>query len=314
MSSLGPLSAEAILAEPAVSAGGAVPEGGEAYHSGSAWRMIAAVFLENRLAIVGLGMIIFVTLFSFVGPFIYRTQQVFDNPNIANHAPSLAHPLGTDALGYDVLGRIMLGGQSSLEIGFAAALIAIGIGVVWGAASGLAGGIIDTVMMRIVDAMLAIPFLFALIVLGAIFTTSILELIIVIGLVAWLVPARLVRGETLSLRVREYVQAVRVMGGGSRRVLFRHIIPNTVGTIVVNATFQVADAIIAVATLSYLGLGVSAPATNWGGELNLGLNYIFSGYWWTIYPAGLAIVLTVVAFNFVGDAMRDALEVRLQRR
>src|SRR5487761_1098818 len=190
MSSLGPLSAEALVPEPGVGTAGMLPEGGEAYHSGSAWRMIAAVFLENRLAIVGLGMIIFVTLFSFVGPFIYRTQQVFDNPNIANHAPSLAHPLGTDALGYDVLGRIMLGGQSSLEIGFAAALIAIGIGVVWGAASGLAGGIIDTVMMRIVDAMLAIPFLFALIVLGAIFTTSILELIIVIGLVAWLVPAR----------------------------------------------------------------------------------------------------------------------------
>jgi len=303
-----------LVPEPGIGTAGMLPEGGEAFHSGSAWRMIAAVFLENRLAIVGLGMIIFVTLFSFIGPFIYHTQQVFASPNIANQAPSAAHLLGTDALGYDVLGRLMLGGQSSLEIGFAAALIAVGIGVIWGAASGLAGGVIDSIMMRIVDAMLAIPFLFALIVLGAIFNTSIPELIIVIGLVAWLVPARLVRGETLSLRVREYVQAVRVMGGGSRRVLFRHIIPNTVGTIVVNATFQVADAIIAVATLSYLGLGVSAPATNWGGELNTGLNYIFDGYWWTIYPAGVAIVLTVVAFNFVGDAMRDALEVRLQRR
>lgn len=169
-------------------------------------------------------------------------------------------------------------------------------------------------MMRIVDALLAIPFLFALIVLGAIFTTSIPELIIVIGFVAWLVPARLVRGETLSLRVREYVQAVRVMGGGTRRILFRHIIPNTIGTIVVNATFQVADAILYVATLSYLGLGVPPPATNWGGQLSNGLNYVFAGYWWLIYPAGIAIVLTVVAFNFVGDALRDALEVRLQSR
>ncbi|HEY6538048.1 MAG TPA: ABC transporter permease [Candidatus Dormibacteraeota bacterium] len=314
MSSLGPV-APAIVPEPGgVDAVGTIPEGGEGYQTGSAWRMILAVFIENRLAIVGLGMIVFVTLFSFIGPYIYQTQQIVANPNIANHAPSLAHPLGTDSLGYDVLGRIMLGGQSSLEIGFAAALIAVGIGVIWGATSGLAGGIIDALMMRIVDAMLAIPFLFALIVLGAIYNTSIPELIIVIGLVAWLVPARLVRGETLSLRVREYVQAVRVMGGGSRRVMFRHIIPNTVGTIVVNATFQVADAIIAVATLSYLGLGVPAPATNWGGELNTGLAYIFDGYWWTIYPAGIAIVLTVVAFNFVGDAMRDALEVRLQRR
>ena len=293
---------------------GALPEGGEGYRSGSMWRLILSVFFENRLAIVGLGIILFMLLFSFVGPFIYRTQQVFNNPNIAHLAPSLAHPLGTDQVGYDNLGRLMLGGQSSLEVGFAAAIIAVLVGVIWGAVSGLAGGIIDTIMMRIVDAMLAIPFLVALILLGAIFTTSTLELIVVIGLVAWLVPARLVRGETLSLRVREYVQAVRVMGGSTRRVLFRHIIPNTVGVIVVNATFQVADAIIAVATLSFLGIGVPPPATNWGGELSNGLSYIYAGYWWLIYPAGLAIVLTVVAFNFVGDALRDALEVRLQRR
>ena len=312
MSFMGTGPTESVL--PITGADQAVPEGGEAYTSGSVWRMILAVFLENRLAIVGLALIVFMLLFSFVGPLIYHTQQVFNNPNIANHAPSLAHPLGTDEVGYDVLGRLMLGGQSSLEIGFAAAFIAVGLGVLWGAAAGLAGGFVDAVMMRIVDAMLAIPFLFALILLGAIFTTSIPELIIVIGLVAWLVPARLVRGETLSLRVREYVQAVRVMGGSSWRVLFRHIIPNTVGTIVVNATFQVADAIIFVATLSYLGLGVPPPATNWGNELAGGLNYIFAGYWWLIYPAGIAIVLTVVAFNFVGDAMRDALEVRLQRR
>ncbi len=292
----------------------AIPEGGEGYRSGSMWRLILAVFIENRLAIVGLGIIVFMLLFSFIGPFIYRTQQVFNNPGIAHLGPSLAHPLGTDQVGYDNLGRLMLGGQSSLEVGFAAAIIAVFVGVIWGAVSGLAGGIVDTVMMRIVDALLAIPFLVALILLGAIFTTSTLELIIVIGLVAWLVPARLVRGETLSLRVREYVQAVRVMGGSTRRVLFRHIIPNTVGVIVVNATFQVADAIIAVATLSYLGIGVPPPATNWGGELSNGLSYVYAGYWWLIYPAGVAIVLTVVAFNFVGDALRDALEVRLQKR
>ena len=289
-------------------------EGGEATHSGSIWRMILGVFFENRLATVGLGVIVFMVLFCFVGPLLYHTSQVFNNPNIANKIPSLAHPLGTDQVGYDVLGRLMLGGQTSLEIGFAAALIAVGIGAIWGAVSGLAGGVVDAVMMRVVDTLLAFPFLFALILLGAIFGTSIPELIIVIGLVAWLVPARLVRGETLTLRMRDYVQAVVTMGGTTRRILFRHIIPNTVGTIVVNATFQVADAIIFVATLSYLGVGVSPPATNWGGELASGLNYLFDGYWWLIYPPGLAIVLTVVAFNFVGDAIRDALEVRLQRR
>ncbi|MGA2873075.1 MAG: ABC transporter permease [Candidatus Dormibacteria bacterium] len=278
------------------------------------WRSILMVFVENRMATVGVGLILFMVLFSFVGPLIYHTQQVLNNPLIADEAPSLAHPLGTDQVGYDVVGRLMLGGQSSLEIGFAAAFIAVGIGVVWGAIAGLAGGPIDAFMMRIVDAFLAIPYLFALILLGSIFSTSIPELILVIGLVAWLVPARLVRGETLTLRVREYVQAVQVMGGGKRRILIRHIIPNAVGVIVVNATFQVADAIVFVAVLSYLGLGVPPPATNWGGQLSSGLNFFFDGYWWLIYPAGFAIVLTVVAFNFVGDALRDSLEVRRYRR
>jgi peptide/nickel transport system permease protein len=162
--------------------------------------------------------------------------------------------------------------------------------------------------------MLAIPFLLLLILLGAIFSTSVPELIIAIAFVAWLGPARLVRGETLSLRVREYVQAVRVMGGSQRRVLLRHIIPNSIGVVVVNATFQVADAIVAVATLSFLGFGIAPPATNWGLELSNGTSYVFAGYWWLIYPAGVCIVLTVMAFNFVGDALRDSLEVRLQRR
>ncbi|MGA7361864.1 MAG: ABC transporter permease [Candidatus Dormiibacterota bacterium] len=290
------------------------PEGGEVASSGSVWRMIGGVFLQNRLAIVGLGAILLMVLFCFVGPLLYHTQQLYTNPNIATQAPSLAHPLGTDEVGYDVLGRLMVGGQTSLEIAFAAALIAVVLGVVWGAIAGLAGGLLDAVMMRIVDTLLAFPFLFALILLGAIFNTSIPELIIVIGLVAWLVPARLVRAETLSLRMREFVQAVAVIGGSRRRILFRHIIPNTVGTIVVNATFQIADAIIFIATLSYLGIGVPPPATNWGGELASGLTYIADGYWWLIYPPGIAIVVTVVAFNFVGDALRDALEVRLQRR
>ncbi|HUY25582.1 MAG TPA: ABC transporter permease [Candidatus Saccharimonadales bacterium] len=289
-------------------------EGGDVITSGSFGRMILEVFLQSRLATIGLGVIVLMVLFCFVGPLIYHTQQIYNNPNVATQTPSLAHPLGTDEVGYDVLGRLMVGGQSSLEIAFAAALMAVSIGVVWGAIAGLAGGLLDAVMMRIVDTLLAFPFLFALILLGAIFSTSILELIIVIGLVAWLVPARLVRAESLTLRVREYVQAVLIMGGSRRRVLFRHIIPNTVGTVVVNATFQIADAIIFVATLSYLGIGVPPPATNWGGELASGLSYIADGYWWLIYPPGIAIVLTVVAFNFVGDALRDALEVRLQRR
>jgi peptide/nickel transport system permease protein len=147
-----------------------------------------------------------------------------------------------------------------------------------------------------------------------IFQPSTVLLIFVIGFTAWLIPARLVRGETLILRVREYVQAVRVMGGSGRRIVVRHIIPNTIGTIIVNATFQVADAILLLGALGFLGLGVPAPATDWGSMLSNAVSYATLGYWWQIYPTAVAFVLIVVSLNFVGDALRDALEVRLQRR
>ena len=139
-------------------------------------------------------------------------------------------------------------------------------------------------------------------------------IILVIAFVSWLIPARLIRGETLTLRVREYVQAVRVMGGSGSRIVGRHIIPNAIGTIVVFATFQVADSILLLAALGFLGFGVPAPGTDWGTMLSNGADAAGNGWWWEIYPAGIAIILVVVAFNFVGDALRDALEVRLQRR
>jgi peptide/nickel transport system permease protein len=253
-------------------------------------------------------------LFCFLGPSVYHTDQI--NTDIANLTaePSSAHPLGTDNVGYDVLGRLMVGGQTSLEIGIIAALLATTFGVLWGAIAGFLGGWVDQLMMRVVDSLLAIPTLFLLLVLAAIYVPTLPMLIFIVALVAWLVPARLIRGETLSLRTREYVDAVRVMGGSGLRIVLRHIIPNTVGTIMVNATFQVADAILAIAALSFLGLGVPPPATNWGAMLSDGVSYTYAGYWWLIYPAGLFIVITVVAFNLIGDAMRDAFEVRLQRR
>jgi peptide/nickel transport system permease protein len=289
-------------------------EGGEGQRIGSAGRLVLRSFLDNRLAVVGLALVVGVVLFCFVGPLIYHTNQTASNLNLVNEPPSLAHPLGTDDLGFDILGRLMVAGQSSLEIGFAVAVLATGLGVIWGAISGFLGGVADAIMMRIVDTILAIPALFFLLYLASIARPSVPELIVVLAFLSWLGPARLVRGETLSLRTREYVEAVRVMGGGARRIVARHIVPNTIGTIVVNATFQVADAILVLATLGYLGLGPPPPATTWGAMLSNGTNYIFDGYWWQIYPAGLMIVLTVVAFNFMGDALRDALEVRLQRR
>jgi peptide/nickel transport system permease protein len=165
-----------------------------------------------------------------------------------------------------------------------------------------------------VDIVLAIPVVYLFIDLASEFKPTLGLLIVVLALLSWLGPARLVRGETLSLRVREYVQAVRTMGGRSSRIIVRHLVPNTAGTITVNATFQVADAILTLAVLSYLGFSLPPPTATWGGMLENGVNFLYDGYWWEIYPAGLMIVLTVVAFNFIGDGLRDSLDVRLQRR
>lgn len=272
------------------------------------------VFMQNRLAVLGIAIIVFVFLFCFIGPVIYHTDQVQTNLLNATLAPSAKHPLGTDGVGYDVLGRLMLGGQSSLEVGLAAALLASVCGTAVGTAAGYLGGAVDSVLMRAVDALLAIPSLLLILLLASIFTPNVWILILVIASVAWPSTARLVRGDALSLRSLDYVLAARVVGSHGRRIIVRHIVPNSIGTIVVQTTFEIANAILLLAALSFLGLGVPPPAANWGGMLTAGLNYVQDGYWWLIYPAGLAIVLTVIAFNFVGDGLRDALEVRLQQR
>jgi peptide/nickel transport system permease protein len=272
-------------------------------------------FTGNKLAIVGISIIVLVVLFCFLGPVFYHTDQVSTNLGISGMPPSAAHPLGTDNVGYDELGRLMAGGQTSIEIGFAAAALASVLGVLWGAVAGYFGGFVDTVMMRVVDAFLALPVLFVLLLMQAIIVRiDALDLTLVVALFSWLVPARLIRGETLSLRTREYIQAVRGMGGGAARSIFLHVIPNAIGTIVVNITFQVADAILVLATLGYLGFGIPPPSANWGYMLSSGVTYLYSGWWWLIYPVGGLIILTVMAFNLVGDALRDAFDVRLRQR
>jgi peptide/nickel transport system permease protein len=294
----------------AVAAPGTIPPG----KTRSMFTRGLEVFLENKLALAGIVILVLIVGFCYLGPLFYHTDQIHTNLANENLAPGTGRPLGTDANGYDVLGRLMTGGQISLEVGFAAAVLATVVGTIWGAVAGYLGGYVDAVMMRLVDALLAIPTLFLALVVVSMFPPTEWELILVIALTSWLTTSRLIRGEALSLRVRDYVQAMRVMGGGGARAVFRHIAPNSVGTIIVNATFQVADAILLVVALSYLGLGIRPPQTDWGGMLNSGLNSVYNNYWWQIYPAGIAIILVVIAINFIGDALRDAFEVRLQRR
>jgi peptide/nickel transport system permease protein len=270
------------------------------------------VFRQNRLALAGLVILVAFLLFCFVGPLFYHTNQIATNVSQANQPPSFKHLLGTDTVGYDELGRLMVGGQITLLVALAVAVFATSIGLIWGCVAGVSPSGVDTVMMRIVDAALAIPGIFLLIFLNSILKPSVIVLIFVITALAWLVPSRLVRAEVLSLRERPFVEASRIAGSTGARTVIKHLIPHVFGTVVVNATFQVADAVLTVAALSFLGLGIPPPAANWGSMLANGVNYVFAGYWWQIWPAGLCIVVVVVCFNFIGDGLRDAIDVRLR--
>jgi peptide/nickel transport system permease protein len=266
-----------------------------------------SAFLRQRTAVAGLVLLILIVLFCFVGPLIDPTDQTHSTV-FTSLPPSGAHPLGTDANGFDVLGRMMQGGRSTLVIALAVGICASVLGALWGALAGLRGGWLDAVMMRIVDVFLALPAVFVLIYLATVITPTIPVLILVISLLSWLGPARLIRGETLSIRTREFVSASRGMGAGTPRIIVRHLLPNTISTLLVNATFQVADAIVLLATLSFLGFGLPAPAATWGGMLSQGTTYLPDGFWWEIYPVGVLIMVTVIAVNLVGEGLRTALE------
>lgn len=290
------------------------PEGGEVTATQAGWRLALREFLSNRLATAGFVVLLLLVLFCFLGPLFYHSDQVDANLGTTDLPPGGGFPLGTDNNGFDVLGRLMIGGQTSLEIGFFAALIATVIGTLWGAIAGLAGGVIDATMMRIIDVLLSIPFLFIVLIVSVRYSPTTTSLSIVLGLFSWLIPARLVRGEVLTLRVRDFVSAARVMGATRRRLVLRHLVPNALGTVIVNITFQVADAILALAALGFLGFGVQYPGTDWGDQLYDGAADLNNGYWWLIYPVGLLLIITVMACNLIGDALRDALDVRLRRR
>ena len=290
------------------------PEGGEIGPIQSGWRLAAREFAQNRLAVTGLAILAFFVLLSFAGPLIYHGNYLNSDLINTNLPPGGGHPLGTSNQGYDELALIMNGGQAALEVGFFAAAIAIIIGSLWGAVSGLAGGIVDAAMMRVVDIFLCIPGLFIVLIVAVRYGASVLSLSLIIGAFSWLVPARLVRGEVLSLRERDFVSAARVAGSSRWRLISRHLLPNAFGVVIVNVTFQVADAILAIAALGFLGFGLHWPHQDWGDLLSNGVGYLQDGYWWQIYPVGACIVLVVMACNLVGDALRDSLDVRLRRR
>ena len=289
-------------------------EGGEIGPVQSGWRLAFREFSRNRLAVVGVGILVFFVVFCFIGPLFYHANLLSTNLAAVNEPPGPGHPLGTNNLGFDVLGQLMKGGQAALEIGFFAAFIAIIVGALFGAVSGLVGGFADSAMMRVVDVFLSVPFLFIVLIVAVRYGASVLSLSLIIGAFTWLVPARLVRGEVLTLRVRDFVSAARAAGSSRWRLVHKHLIPNAISVIIVNVTFNVADAILAVATLGFLGFGLHYPIVDWGDMLSGGIAYLQAGYWWLIYPVGACIILVVMACNLIGDALRDSMDVRLRKR
>ena len=290
------------------------PEGGEVGAVQSGWRLAFREFMRNKLAVAGMAILLFFVVFCFLGPVFYHGNTINSDLLHTKLPPQAGFPLGTTDQGFDELGLLMKGGQAALEVGFFAAFIGIVIGMLWGAIAGLAGGLLDSAMMRVVDIFLSIPFLFIVLIVAVRYGASVLGLSLIIGGFTWLVPARLVRGEVLTLRTRDFVSAARTAGSGRWRLIRRHLLPNALGVIVVNVTFNVADAILAVAALGFLGFGLHYPSEDWGDMLSNGISYMQDGYWWLVFPVGASIVLVVMACNLIGDALRDSLDVRLRRR
>ena len=268
-----------------------------------AWRRLS----RRRLAVFGLAVVVVSALMAALAPWITPYDPLQTSFSMVRKAPSLAHWFGTDEVGRDLLSRIVWGARASLAAGVISVSIAIGIGVPLGMLAGYAGGLIDSLISRLTDAMLACPFLILAIALAAFLGPSLGNVMIAIGVTATPIFIRLARGQVLSVKAEDYVEAARAVGNPPWRVLTRHILPNILPPVIVQASLAIAAAIIAEASLSFLGLGQQPPSPSWGSMLNNAQRFLTQSPWMAIFP-GLAIFVIVLAFNLLGDGLRDALD------
>jgi oligopeptide transport system permease protein len=267
-----------------------------------------ARLLANRAATASLVVLVLLTLFALLGPAL--TPWPYDQVNKSDvWVPPLTHGhlLGTDALGRDLLARLAMGLRVSLSIGLVATLVSLLIGFAWGATAGYLGGVVDEAMMRIVDVLYALPFIFFVILLMVAFGSNILLIFVAIGAVEWLTMSRIVRGQTLSLKQKEFIEAARAAGLGRLGVVVRHIIPNLLGPMAVYVTLTIPAVILAESFLSFLGLGVQPPMASLGTLISAGAQDMEMAWWLLVFPS-LAMAATLAAFNFIGDGLRDALD------
>ena len=265
--------------------------------------------LKNRAAVAGLLVLLSMAVMVTVGPWLSSWDHEIPDWDHYSTPPSLetGHVFGTDALGRDLFVRTMVGGRISLLVGVVATLVSLLIGVTYGAVAGYFGGRVDNVMMRFVDAIYAMPFMFFVILLMVIFGRNIFLIFVAIGAINWLDMARIVRGQTLSLKNKEFVEAARASGAAEAHIIRRHIIPNLLGVVIVYVTLTIPQVILVESFLSFLGLGVQEPLTSWGALVNEGAQELETAPWSLLFPASF-LALTLFAFNFLGDGLRDALD------
>lgn len=278
----------------------------------SLWQDAWTRLRKNRLAMCGLVFLVLIMLLCILTPWMtpygYEQQEL----RLGATPPSAAHWLGTDTFGRDLLTRILYGGRMSLAVGFIATAVALVIGVTYGAIAGYAGGRIDNAMMRLVDILYALPFMIFIILLMVVFGRNLLLLFLAIGAVEWLTMARIVRGQIQSLRQQEFVEAAISLGLGPAAIVWRHLIPNALGPVIVYTTLTIPNVMLLEAFLSFLGLGVQPPASSWGLLISAGVETMEEYSWLLVFP-GLALTVTLFALNFLGDGLRDALDVRASK-
>jgi len=280
----------------------------------SQWDLAIRSFARNRTAVAGLITIAALYLMALLTPLITPFDPVVQGDLYTERLATMSatHWLGTDQFARDVLSRLMYGARVSLSVGFVAVAIAVTIGTLVGAVAGYVGGKVDAALMRLVDVIIAFPRLILLIAVLAAFEGTIVVITLVLGLTLWPGTARIVRGEVLSLREREFIQAAEALGFSRRRIVLRHLVPNVMAPVIVAATLGLGNTIVLEAGLSFLGFGVQPPTPSWGSMVANGRPFMMDAWWLTTYP-GLAIVFTVLSFNVVGDGLRDALDPRIRR-
>lgn len=269
-------------------------------------------FRRNRLALAGAAVVLLLFVVSLVAPLVVPADPNQIDAWQVLSPPSTRHWFGTDDLGRDVFSRVLFGARISLKVGFVAVGIAVSIGTVVGLVSGYYGGVVDALLMRLVDIMLCFPAFFLILAVITFLEPSIWYIMMVIGLTGWMGVARMVRAETLSIRELEYITAARCIGCSDLRIIFRHILPNVLSPVLVSATLGIAGAILTESALSFLGIGVQPPTPSWGNILTSGKDYIEFAWWLSLFP-GMAILVTVLAYNLLGEGIRDALDPRVKR-